>query len=245
MIERKSESLGKFGYNPRYGEDPTLGDLVVADDAKPRDAGPLHAQAMSDTPTTAGRHTADDDTSPLDSSCATSPDHAKFQRGRAAIELLEAIRFSQPERLADLAEPPSGNIPSDLPGTIGRFQVLRELGRGGHGVVLLAYDPHLNRRVALKVPRPETLMTPDLRRRFLREAEAAACSIIRTLSPSLKKESWAPCVLSPADTVKDPRWPNGCRDGRSPYPCDRPCTSCVHWPTPCNTHIPVACCIET
>ncbi len=57
---------------------------------------------------------------------------------------------------------------------IGRFQIERELGRGGLGVVFLAYDPVLNRRVALKVPRPEVLVTPEVRVRFEREAHAAA-----------------------------------------------------------------------
>ncbi len=59
-------------------------------------------------------------------------------------------------------------------GRVGRFELERELGRGGHGVVFLARDPALNRLVALKVPRPEVLLTADLSRRFLREAYAAA-----------------------------------------------------------------------
>jgi serine/threonine protein kinase len=59
-------------------------------------------------------------------------------------------------------------------GKLGRFEVRRELGRGGHGIVLLAYDPLLRREVALKVPRLEASLSPELRRRFLREARAAA-----------------------------------------------------------------------
>jgi WD40 repeat protein len=56
----------------------------------------------------------------------------------------------------------------------GRFQIERELGRGGCGVVFLAFDPTLRRRVALKLPRPEALASPELRARFVREAKATA-----------------------------------------------------------------------
>jgi WD40 repeat protein len=57
---------------------------------------------------------------------------------------------------------------------IGRFEIKRQLGRGGLGIVYLAHDPRLRRDVALKVPRFEALLDDALRRRFLREAEAAA-----------------------------------------------------------------------
>jgi serine/threonine-protein kinase len=57
---------------------------------------------------------------------------------------------------------------------LGRFRLVRTLGRGGMGVVYLADDPLLGRQVALKVPRPEAILSPQLRRRFLREAQAAA-----------------------------------------------------------------------
>ena len=62
----------------------------------------------------------------------------------------------------------------ELPKQFGRFSIVRELGRGGFGVVFLAEDLVLGRQVALKVPRPEVLVTPEVRRRFLREAEAAS-----------------------------------------------------------------------
>lgn len=57
---------------------------------------------------------------------------------------------------------------------LGRFTIERELGRGGLGIVFLAHDPVLRRRVALKVPRPEALLTVEVRARFEREAQAAA-----------------------------------------------------------------------
>jgi serine/threonine protein kinase len=40
--------------------------------------------------------------------------------------------------------------------------------------VFLGFDPLLERQVAIKVPRPEALLSPELRCRFLREAQAAA-----------------------------------------------------------------------
>ena len=63
---------------------------------------------------------------------------------------------------------------AESPKTLGRFEIVRELGSGGSGTVLLARDPVLGRFVALKIPRPETLFAKDLRRRFFREAQAAA-----------------------------------------------------------------------
>jgi WD40 repeat protein/tRNA A-37 threonylcarbamoyl transferase component Bud32 len=68
----------------------------------------------------------------------------------------------------------SAKSPAGQPEQIGRFEVRARLGGGAFGVVYRAYDPHLDREVALKVPRGGTLDSPRAVERFLREARAAA-----------------------------------------------------------------------
>src|SRR4051794_23282803 len=56
---------------------------------------------------------------------------------------------------------------------IGRYRVLGQLGEGGMGLVYEAWDDRLDRAVAVKVVRPETLDADDVRQRFWREARSA------------------------------------------------------------------------
>ncbi|MDQ6887827.1 MAG: serine/threonine protein kinase [Gemmatimonadota bacterium] len=55
-----------------------------------------------------------------------------------------------------------------------QYQVVRELGRGGMGVVFLARDLALHRLIAIKVLRHELMRVPEHRERFLREGRTTA-----------------------------------------------------------------------
>ena len=57
---------------------------------------------------------------------------------------------------------------------IARFALYEIIGAGAFGTVWRARDPHLDRTVALKIPRTGSLGTAAERDRFLREAQAAA-----------------------------------------------------------------------
>jgi serine/threonine protein kinase len=58
--------------------------------------------------------------------------------------------------------------------TIGRYVVLRPIGSGGFGVVYLAWDPQLDRQIALKLLRPRDGDATQLAGDLLREAKAMA-----------------------------------------------------------------------
>ena len=66
---------------------------------------------------------------------------------------------------------------SELPGALGRldhYEVLEVRGQGGFGIVLKAFDEKLRRVVALKVLSATLVASEMARKRFLREAQAAA-----------------------------------------------------------------------
>lgn len=68
-----------------------------------------------------------------------------------------------------------GALRSWIPDIVGgRYRVERELGSGAAAVTVLATDQTLERRVAVKLLKPESDLDPEFSRRFSREARAAA-----------------------------------------------------------------------
>jgi serine/threonine protein kinase len=82
-----------------------------------------------------------------------------------------------PDHLLDLARgarPPGATGQPEVGGRLGKFELRERLGMGSFGQVFRAWDPELQRMVALKIPRPGTLVDGHDTERFLREARSVA-----------------------------------------------------------------------
>jgi WD40 repeat protein/serine/threonine protein kinase len=119
----------------------------------------------------------------------------RFEHTYAIVKGLERLRDSRPAAEGTSAARP-GAAPPALPvaGTqFGHFEILEELGHGAHGVVFRAVDGRTRRVVALKLPRPEVLGSPDLHWRFLREAWVVAdCLEHRYIVPVYEADTFGP-----------------------------------------------------
>jgi tetratricopeptide (TPR) repeat protein/serine/threonine protein kinase len=94
-------------------------------------------------------------------------------------QLLPAVRMmanlGRSAASGEASVPPSVTDDGPVAATLGDFRILREVGRGGMGVVYEAEQLSLGRRVALKVLPFAATMDPRHLQRFHNEARAAAC----------------------------------------------------------------------
>ncbi len=95
------------------------------------------------------------------------------QLGRAGGAPVAAGPGSPPQPGAPATEPPAVTVPLFPGAVVGRFEMVKEIGRGGFGVVFEARDRELNRSVAFKAVRPG-VRTRQLDAMLLQEAESAA-----------------------------------------------------------------------
>lgn len=92
-------------------------------------------------------------------------------------EVFPSIAMMEQLRVKESSDRGSGSRPLhsiELPDRIGEFEIVREIGRGGMGVVYEAYQTSLGRRVALKILPQSAVASSKHLHRFQRESKAAA-----------------------------------------------------------------------
>ncbi len=93
----------------------------------------------------------------LDEFCARYPEDQRDQVRQECEQLLRIqVVIKQPDRLS------AGQ-------TLGSYEIVEPIGKGGMGEVYRARDPELDRDIAIKVLPPELACQPERVKRFKRE----------------------------------------------------------------------------
>jgi serine/threonine protein kinase len=93
---------------------------------------------------------------------------------RALLPAVALMEENKPRREEATTAGALAALPGPPPERVGEYRIVREIGRGGMGVVYEAEQESLGRRVALKVLPGHLLTDAKLRARFRRESQAAA-----------------------------------------------------------------------
>lgn len=112
-----------------------------------------------------------------------------------SIPTLEPQAISWTESMARQLLSPATH--PEMLGRLGRYEVERLIGSGGMGVVFKAFDTELNRPVAIKLLAPYLASSGPARKRFAREARAAAAVVHQHVVPihNVETERESPFIV--------------------------------------------------
>lgn len=101
--------------------------------------------------------------------CRSSPHGSISRHDTPPVSSISSTLIPGDRPKSDAASPRRA-----VPRRLGRFEIQEVIGRGGFATVYRAWDPELQRDVAIKVPDAPLLMDDSIKRRLLREATSAA-----------------------------------------------------------------------
>ena len=113
---------------------------------------------------------------PADSSAGSSSSviSIRVSHPRTGMETAGEAKQRLEAHVVDILSPPTH---PELLGQLGKYQIECVIGQGGMGIVLKGFDTELNRTVAIKVLAPHLAANGPARKRFAREARAAAAVV--------------------------------------------------------------------
>jgi TOMM system kinase/cyclase fusion protein len=92
---------------------------------------------------------------------------------RATEDTVGNRKAAPAAQVAQATPVPAAKPGADMPEALGRYTLLKLLGRGGFGTVFLGYDSQLGRKVAIKVPHLRA-SSSETEKQFLKEARQLA-----------------------------------------------------------------------
>ena len=136
---------------------------------------------------------------------------------------------------------------SDAPAQLGEFRIVREVGRGGMGVVYEAEQLSLKGKVALKVLRFGVSTDEQVMQCFHARRKPSRTCITRISSPFMPSVAIAASTITRCSSSQDgvlPRWPKNARESRPAATTsgESPPGSCKApkpWPTPISAALSI------